>query len=216
MRNRYGDELLEIIIPTSVWSSSDAEINSNNAIVGHIGAGMLDRIKRRSFNFTFLRDPVDRVLSHYYYWRNRASGKAQSGAHIAKQLSIEEFILNEEHPVVCSAVDNVQTWMLFQGTDSGTFVEFAGVSNEELLSKAKLNLTRLDFVGLTEHYSISVKKIYSDLSWGEPLHTKKNINSKRKFADDLDPAILEKLRDRVALDIKLYEYGQSLFNKQIG
>src|SRR5262245_58758038 len=99
---------------------------------------------------TMVRDPIDRILSHYYYCQNNVPTKNISIVKKTQTLSFQEFV-NSEDPEIVSFFSNHQA-KIFAYLDPAV----CNLSGDELLNKAKEHLGRFAFVGLYENFSDSV------------------------------------------------------------
>jgi hypothetical protein len=179
------------------------ELGNYKLLTGHFSFGRIQQLLADSYSFTFLRDPVERVLSFYSFWKERP----------AKQFPISEIIqkndlaafVNYMDPEVCQAIDNHQTWQL-----AYTYLNFARekykhVSVDEILGKAKENLDALNFVGFKETFADDFQHIMFDLDLPAP---EKNIHvyktKKPIIKESLPKAVLQKIESRVELDTALY------------
>lgn len=215
LRQKHGRGFFDIIVPMALWCVGDKEINRYDALAGHMGTGILNRITRPCFSFTFLRDPVERVLSHYYYWRDVPDGIGQTGNQIAKSMDFETFI-QSDHPVARSAVDNVQTWTMLGGVDDATFEIYQDIPPQKRLKLAKKNMEKLSFIGLQENFSECMTLLCNRLNWPlEAAQSESNVNHTRQRAKDLSPHTQELLRERVSLDIALYEHARMLSRQHL-
>ena len=109
----------------------------------HVAAG------RELRYFTFLRDPIDRMLSHFFAIRDRREGVEEQGKHTLASLPKEPTL---DDMLQCGYVhDNLHTRML-----SGLREPFDEVT-DEMLEQAKGNLRDgLVFFGLTERFDESL------------------------------------------------------------
>jgi hypothetical protein len=192
-----------------------------DAICGHVGYGFHRQLPEayRYRYFTFVRNPVDRVISNYYQWQR--TGK------IPPDLPFPTFV--KDYPL---GGQNLQTAFLsghingyFQeGTEDGGDVVglmsedlFAGVDRAEILQQAKTNLDAHDVVGLTERFDESLLLMARTFGWRwhRLPYLRQNIGHNR-----LPPSkIPEDVRDEIAahnrLDLELYEHARALFARQM-
>lgn len=177
---------------------------SEDFVIGHFGVDYFKDQKHSRKAITFIRDPIDRVLSHYYYWRStELSG---IGAKLAKCLSLADF-LKSDLLAVRRQISNLQTWMFVANIDMLNRHKLACASQDELFDLARKNLEHFDFVGTTESFDTDLRFLNDKYSWGAGYSlTAANVTKKRKYLEDLDDETVDLLRGVTALDRRFYRY----------
>jgi hypothetical protein len=202
------DECLELT--NFIWQQDPANsqlLSQYRMLSGHFGFHQLPPDYEDRYLITFLRDPVDRFISHYYYYRNDVNTNAhEEDLLAAKNMDFDAFVdYHATHEIW--HVFNRQTFQL------AGFVETNGVvSDRQLLQQAKRNLERFNFVGIYERFLESVYFLSCECGW-PPVDElpKLNVTTNRVRMDTLDQALLERLRELNALDIQLYEHAIALY-----
>jgi hypothetical protein len=150
--------------------------------------------------FTFLRDPIDRTLSHYFAIRETGRGYRLPplAADAALEDALEGGYLH----------DNLQTRML-----SGLPEPFGEV-DDEMLERAKRNLRdELAFFGLTERFDESLVLAKQRLGLRAILYgSSSRVNTSRPRGDDISAALRRAAERCNPYDIRLYRYAQELFD----
>ncbi|HYW08934.1 MAG TPA: hypothetical protein VE913_18390 [Longimicrobium sp.] len=156
-------------------------------IHGHFVATKYNRIFPSAALVTWLRDPVERVVSHYHFWHRHPNMKHP----ICKRLIAERLSLAE-------------------------FAEIEGMRNVHSRLLGGANLASFDFVGITEDYDRSVAlflKIFAPGGEAPPVAPVNQYPERGGGRYDMD----EEVRGRIAacneLDIALYEVGQRRFEE---
>jgi hypothetical protein len=194
-----GDENTVTKISRAVSRNHDARV-----LVGHVPIGVFKQhVPDDTLYVTLLREPVDRVLSHYY--RHMGSPRRE-GSDKPPQQSLEE-VLELRLP----QVSNLQTRFLCDDPDLPPDMP------PEALDQAKANLDRLVFVGLQERFNESLVLLERTLGIGTlvPYVRNRHVGGQRPSADDLEPAQRALVVEANAFDIELYEYGRALFEKAV-
>ncbi len=177
--------------------------------LGHFGFERTLEIPAPKFVFTFLRDPVERIISLYHYWREDTKNKHPI-FQTAKQLDFEG-LLRCDTPLVRSHVDNVQTWTL-----AGNWMPIwrrarSDLSGEQLLKIARQNLATLDFIGLQEAFRLDAELLFEMLGFDTPVgNVWSNKTADRPRREDLPASTLRLLEPLVELDEELYRHALHL------
>jgi hypothetical protein len=168
---------------------------------GHFPLGIREHLpKDRELRcFTFLREPADRTLSHYFAIREH--GRGYRLPPLPADATVEDAL---ERGYIH---DNVQTRML-----SGLAEPFGEV-DEEMLEQAKHNLREeLAFFGLTERFDESLVLAKHRLGFRSLLYkTKGRVNTTRARGADVPPDLLEAAQACNRYDIELYRDAEQLF-----
>ena len=144
--------------------------------------------------FTMLRDPVDRVISHYYWLRSRSDRFQKSLSEAVQDGTIE---------------DNLQTRVI-----SAVMPPF-GEMPQEALDLAVERLEKFSVVGLTERFDESVVLLTRTLEWRRTVYTRENVTANRKPVDGISDEELELIQQHNALDLELYAAARRHFKKQV-
>lgn len=177
--------------------------------LGHFGFERTLEIPAPKFVFTFLRDPVERIISLYHYWREDTKNKHPI-FQAAKQLDFEA-LLRCDAPLVRSHVDNVQTWTLAGNWVPGWRRARSDLSGEQLLKIARQNLATLDFIGLQEGFRLDAELLFEMLGFDTPVgNVWSNKTADRPRREDLPASTLRLLEPLVELDEELYRHALHL------
>ncbi|KAM9965526.1 hypothetical protein ACTFIW_005344 [Dictyostelium discoideum] len=178
--------------------------DSKNFIIGHFEMGIhliLNEKEQKTYNYmTMLRDPVERVISNYFYHKH-SPGDPQ---HIlARDNVIEKWI------TISPRGNNEITRVL-----SGITFREEPVPSNDTFNMALYHLRSMKFVGITEKYSesLALLKFYTGLE--NPNVSDKLKNSKFR-PHGITPTIIEKIKERNWMDILLYEEALKMFERQI-
>lgn len=121
--------------------------NEIKMIFGHLYFGVHHHINHPCKYITFLRDPVERVISYYYYVLQRPDNP---GYNSLKDLSLEDFVLKGDKRIV----ENQQTKII------------CGFPDEANFDRACNNIqTHFEYVGLVEDYQNSIGQMSKILNW---------------------------------------------------
>ena len=158
---------------------------------------------------TMVRSPVDRTLSHYYYFRNNIPTSNISIVKKTQALSLSEFI-NSEDPELLSFFSNHQT-KIFAYLDPTV----VNLTEDELLNKAKDHLGRFAFVGIYENFLDSVDFCCLRFGFSPIINIpRENVTKDRKFSSDLGQELAKKLAALNEVDLEFYEFAKNFFLRQ--
>lgn len=152
----------------------------------------------RQKKITFLRDPVERVLSEQRYFETYYK---QSWFHIP-------HFLPEGQPI--RTMSNHQCLFL-----SSLNRNDPDITPEMHFASAKENIMHdFFFVGTTERLDESIHALYLLMGW-EPPEIIPWKNKTDRESQTISPQVLEEIRQRNLLDIQLYEIAKEVFNAKL-
>jgi hypothetical protein len=199
--------------------ADEGDLDDCDLIGGHACYRFVERFAQRPRVITFLREPLDRALSAYYFFRQLGpDGLAREGASPALlrvcELSLADFIIREPREAVLQ-MGSSQTWMLSQG-QLGGFTKGPIRLRRADLETAKANLTRCEFIGLTERMDESIALLCRVMGWRDrALVERANPTARRLSVADLDPRTRTLLEELTAFDRELYSFGVKLFEQRL-
>jgi len=182
---------------------------SADVVAGHLPYSTRPLFASGSRFFAFLRTPIDRAMSHFYYFRERVptNDPTEAGAE-TPSISLEDALAQWDASSPESRAllpDNLQTRMM-----SG--FELDAPASQDMLEAAKKNLRELDIVGLTEQFHESMALLHQVYGWALLAIPSRRVRTHRRpGVEALSPAELEGLRRLNALDEELYVEGARLF-----
>ncbi|WP_198016341.1 sulfotransferase family 2 domain-containing protein [Coleofasciculus chthonoplastes] len=174
---------------------------------GHMFFGLHEFLPIPCRYITILRNPVDRIISHYYYVLQNPTHYLYQDV-VSQKMNLGDYVCSGLSP----ELDNCQTRLL-SGVQESIGV---GQCSFELLEKAKTNLkSHFAVVGLLERFNetmILFKKVFG---WKMPFYIQRNKTKKAFSYQNISQKILNSIIKTNQLDIELYKYGEALFEKSI-
>jgi hypothetical protein len=196
------------------YDPEEERLNAAAYVTGHLSMSVLDGFKRPPFTITVLRDPIERALSTYSFFRQREEPLTNrpglerhvAALSLAKQHSVEEFI--QVAPEL--AQHYLGNWQA--RTLGGKRLDGA----DERLDDALAGLRRCDFVGLAERQDESVDWLTRRLGWTglTPLPLA-NVSRTRLRQDEISPAALDALLELTSVDSDLYAEAVRLYERRV-
>lgn len=149
---------------------------------------------------TFVRDPVERVLSEHRFWIEFYKGREEDLFH--------EHFLPPGDPLF--TMQNHQCLFLssFDPRDPT-------ISIKQHLKSAKANLkNKFFFVGITEDLERGLKALYILMNWPS-LQTVPHLLRTRPTGEVFSKKMLEGIRKRNWADIQLYKYASRIYASKL-
>ena len=174
--------------------------------------------------FTMLREPRERLLSCFFYWKAGARTMRNEFFDAIAPLSLPEFLRSDE-PVIRRVTWNVQARLLaggqFGGVDQLRQNVFGPwVRDRDLAGEAVRGMDRFAFIGITERYQASLQAAYTLLDLGQPPPPERiNTTSERPVSYDAlleTPDINDALRRLTEADQFVYDEACRRFDLRAG
>jgi hypothetical protein len=187
-----------------------AEVAINDLVIGHFGYQHVAKMRSDRFLMTFVRDPVERVISNYHFLRSGSpiSGYSRRAISAAKVLTLSEFLRCDE-PGVRMITENFQAKALAFDVRPEHRRAIGDLHRE-----AARNLSTFDFVGVVEYFAESMFALSDLLGRELPI---KNLNATegRSSASAVAQADLDLIRRLNAVDIGLYTAARTRFEQTV-
>lgn len=174
-------------------------------VSGHFGFDFAKSLMVDRYSFTFLRSPIERVLSFYYFCRTRDPQEFPIYK-IAQEHDLDSFLrLVHEHQVVRNSIWNGQTWRLSGGPGMPN-VSADDLPPEQMLARSIENLDSFSFVGFTETFDDDVDVIMRGLRMPNALRPgRENVTHGRPLARDHSRQTIKLIEEMTELDQALYD-----------
>ena len=194
----------------SLWNKiKDLDLTSISCICGHFPFGVHKYFPNniRCRYVTFLRDPVDRLLSMWNF--NMSSMRNMDSSYL---MDIDNFIrwINSGER---SFTDNGMTRILSNMPESFVDPITAEVSNDNFKT-ARTNLSSFYFVGTTETFDLSLRLLSEKLNWKKAVPYQNRIYSypNRLTKASLLQYDLDKILSKHKFDVLLWEYRNGFYS----
>ena len=170
---------------------------------------------------TMLREPVDRVISHYYFARKNPAHYLHQEV-ISKRMTLADFVgsglsteLTNDQTRLISGVERVNTRLL-DGRERRTLRASTEPVTREILEIAKENLREhFAAVGLFTCFDESLLLFKKVLGWNNVYYVRLNVTQDRpakRQVPTLERALIEKYNE---MDVELYEFARARFEEAI-
>ncbi len=188
------------------------QINRLGVIRGHMNYGVHGLVGRPCLYITMLRNPVDRIISHYYYLQ-RDPHHPLNRLFRRSGFSLRDFLTKTTDN------DNGQTRALAGVANALALfnserVRF-GKCTDAIFEKAMANLNSFAVVGLQERFDESVVLMKRILKWkAPPVYVSQNVGHHSPRRIDVSEDDVGLIRQFNSLDLRLYEYATKLFDER--
>jgi hypothetical protein len=185
-------------------------------IHGHLAHGIHHLTRQPTQYTTFLRDPIDRAISWYYWIKDLKRidlFRRHPLRNYADSVSIKEFYENRSH-------SNEQTRYLSGALSNSLYKiwRFDALDRWHL-KRAKKHLEACTCFGLLEHFDLSVALFQKTFNWHERIDApRRRKTRKRPTLDEIKeiaPSVITELREYHKLDLELYEFARNLFRERV-
>ena len=190
-------------------------------VTGHLDLGALRSFRRRPYVVICLRDPIERSLSAYSFFRWFPPGDYEvllpqlgwdayerrvEAMRLARELPLEEFLLRAPE-LAREHLGNLQTRIL-----TGAGIE----PGAERLDDALEALMACDFIAITERLDESAGWLARRLGWRQlaPM-PRANVSADRLSREGVSRPALAALEELTELDALLYRAGLEEYLKRV-
>ena len=212
VQNYSVGEILHV--PDTAWRDPTyalASIGHYKFLHGHLHYDFLAPIASSASLITFVRDPVERVMSTYFFLRNQPVDSTQTEAgryciQYAQSKSIVDFV-SSTNPLLVSIVSNYQVQCFLSSSQSLA-------PSETWLSSAKANLGSYQFIGIADPDLIdaSVAEMALLFGWVKPTTTPVVNQTKRSLGEQETQVAAKIVAERNPLDCQLHRELRERFH----
>ncbi|MEM0908653.1 MAG: hypothetical protein AAGJ94_14895 [Pseudomonadota bacterium] len=154
------------ILPTM----GPAELRKYRYFTGHFSKYGIDAVPGPKRVVTVLREPRERILSLYYFWRSHRGDVAKrlnlKGPLLARELSLVDF-LKSKSPEVVSSVNNFLVRVMLGPVQINASQGFRLDDREYCVETAITNLQRFNYVAFTDTLDHDVKEMMPLIGLGD-------------------------------------------------
>jgi len=169
---------------------------SYDLVKGHLAHELLDFVHPECVKVTVLREPVERIVSHYYYAKRNPAHYLHGKIHDS-DMGLEEYASSD-------LSGELRNW--YTTHYSGMTAEDAESCPEESVANAFEVVNRYDVVGFLDNFPTFAETLRSLANLRcEYQNVKVNATEDRPALDRVDPAALATIQQVNHLDIALYQ-----------
>lgn len=183
--------------------------NNIQLCFGHMDFGMHEFSGEGYKYATMIRNPIERVISQYYYVKRQPNHYLHHQAFIENNFSLAQYIENG----LSTELDNGQVRIIIGagGFHKNFHTKYDipfGKCESWMLEEAKLNIEKhFMFCGLQEYFDESLILMKKEFNWKKHIgYVSQNITSQRKKSFEFKNNTLDIIKKYNSLDIQLYEW----------
>jgi len=178
---------------------SEAQVKELKFIQGHIEFGLHKYLSRPCTYITMLRNPAQRIISHYYYVL-RTPDHYLYNTVVTNKMSLEDYICSQ----ITTELNNGQTRLL-----AGNNKVHSGSCSTEDLQNAKKHLEEnFAVVGLSERFDESLLLLKKSLNLAASFYRNENITQNKPLTEKELSDLLKLIKQHNELDFELYRFAQ--------
>ena len=174
-------------------------------IKGHMPFGLHEYMSQPCSYITYLRDPVKRIISHYYYVLSNKKHYLYLPVS-EKNMSLEDYIDSGLTPELY----NHQTRM-FSELTKFSHNNFEDCTTQHFEKAKQILEEHFCMVGLTDHFDESLLLLKEQFDWNNVYYFKRKTNKLNPGQKQVSDRIIEKIKDYNQHDIALYAYFRKRF-----
>ncbi len=192
IQNQY--EKKSMIRYLKMGEASEERLARMKVLYGHCRFGVHHQISQPFKYITMLRDPIERVISTYYYAQRKPENRMHERA---TTMDFMEFI-QEEIKQNNPAIVNHQT--RFVSGEKNPNLEMAKHHIQEYYA----------VVGLTEMFNESIFLMKESLGWDNIDYISSNVTKNRPKQENFSKEAISLIREHNQLDLELYDYAKHI------
>jgi hypothetical protein len=184
-----------------LWQLPARRLEKTRMFKGHMLFGLHKILPQPATYITVLREPIDRVISSFYYMRNYVLHPFYWKLR-RENWTLEDFVRRSRR-------ENVQCKII-------AGAEYEKPCTAEICERAKENLVRyFGVVGLSERFEESLALMKLRFGWKLQRYSSFNVTRARPKKRDLPQSTLDLIVEKNAFDLALYECATKLFEDAV-
>src|SRR5437867_4181739 len=184
-----------------LWQLPARRLKRTRMFKGHMLFGLHEILPQPATYITVLREPIDRVISAFYFMRSYMLHPAYWQFR-RENWTLEDFVRR-------SPRENVQSKIL-------AGAEYNSPCTQEIFEQAKENLfSHFSVVGLSERFEESLALMKLRFGWKLQHYSSFNVTRARPKKHDLSQRTLDLIVAKNSFDFALYQCAANIFQSAI-
>jgi len=166
---------------------------------GHFPFGLHEQLAVPADYVTILRDPVDRIISMYYWIQGNHEHVLNK---LVRSMSLKDFAdsgfeitTNHQTSLISGLIANPE-------------------NNAFAIARSHLE-SEITAFGLNERFDESLLLFKKRLGWKHIFYSRRNVTKSRPRRSEVPASVLEIIQRHNSLDLKLYEFAREKFDGAI-
>jgi hypothetical protein len=177
---------------------------------GHMPFGLHSHFPVPATYITLLRDPVERIISHYYYVLRQPKHYLHDEV-ARKNMTLDEYVRSGLSP----ELTNGQT-RLVSGIEKVDSVAGTEPVTADVLQAAKTNLHHyFAAVGLSEKFDESLLLFRRLFGWRNIFYLPQNVTEGRPLRQQITTDALGAIQSNNRFDLELYDFAKQRFGQLV-
>jgi len=185
-------------------SLSERDRYGYDLIKGHLAHELLDYVHPECLRVTVLREPLDRIISHYYHAKRSPRHYLHSKIH-QSGMGLEEYATS-------NLSDELRNW--YTTHFSGLSLDDVERRPEESIAKAlEVIRKRYDIVGFLDNFSSFLEMLRNQANLRNEYCEYKervNVTQEREKLSHIEESTINKIREVNKIDLVLYREVRAL------
>jgi len=185
-------------------SLSERDRYGYDLIKGHLAHELLDYVHPECLKVTVLREPLDRIISHYYYAKRTPTHYLYPKIH-QSGMGLEEYATS-------GLSDELRNW--YTTHFSGLSLDDVERRPEESIAKAlEVIPKRYDIVGFLDNFSSFLEMLRNQAKLRDEYDEYKervNITQEREKLSHIEESVMNKIKEVNKIDVVLYREVRAL------
>ncbi len=181
----------------------EGDRHAYDLVTGHLGNHLLEYVDPESIKITVLRDPIERIVSHYYYAKNRPDHYLHEVI-LSNNLELLDYARYE----ISNELNNWYT------THFSGLTHAEAMKNPEVAVKLALKTLTKKFtlVGFLDDLSSFVHVLEKKAQLPRSFENKRvNITQNRPEINEVSSSVLRNLSVANSLDVEVYKRTKEYF-----
>ncbi|MCA9140111.1 MAG: sulfotransferase family 2 domain-containing protein [Planctomycetales bacterium] len=175
-------------------------------ISGHLPFGIHQFLPQQSRYITVLRDPIDRVVSHYYFVREQRKHPLHDAV-MSKNMTVADYVTSG----LSGELNNGMVRLICGRAESDSLRGHAPCEDGDLRIALDHLRDHFEVVGLLEQIDATQQLLSRVFGWPERSSVRKNKTKVRKSTASLKKKEREIIASHNAMDIELYRWASERF-----